>query len=727
MDSPSDPKERAQLFRLASTILPGILLAAALMHVGYLASSANGAAPVALGLIAYALAFVALVGALFSRPLWSTHILPAICLAAYVMWLLAAHLTSVSVVNPAFEQYQSDSLAFSAYSARLVLAGSDPYTASMAPAAQAFRVSPPVQTPTTDGGRISVQPYPALSFLVYVPFMFAHVQSMIWVNIGFAIGAFLLVLVLAPAALRIYFGLLFLLIPEYRDFAAGSGTDVVWLPFMIGVAATWQRRPVLCATLLGLACAIKQEPWFVVPFALLHWWQMEDRSALGALRYAAIMLAAFALPNLPWMLWHPAAWLTGVLSPMMSHAIPSGSGLIHLQTSGLISLPLAAYTLMWLSALLVCVAAYAQWPRRLAWLPFIAPAFVLFFSPRSLQNYFIYWPIVLAVYAGSALLQREELARQTSAIRLREALGAVAAFALLLLCVGASAAGGQEVRITGAGAQRDARTGYIDRISVSVNNPRAHSLALRFAVADGNNAMVFWRSDAAPLPAHADAQVVLRPPSLSGELPGTATAFQVVAFAPKDGIAVYTPVVETAAAPAHGLRNGSLLSAIDSYQMLPVRSPLGWDADPRAFLDGGLSVVAAGPFDRALRFHGRSHAAATSALRISQTFVPVTRRYTFWLRPEIARGHVRCAPHRFGILFADAFGRVTAYIADTAARSRIERRSTGALRVRMPASAASWNRYDIALARDLTPPVTVSVGEFAPTTCDDDFGGIVER
>src|SRR5215469_17030831 len=91
--------------RLASTVLPGLLLAAALMHIGYVAAGGRPGSVVlvALGFTAYALAFVSVAGSFSSRPIWPAYVLPALCLTAYVLWLLTAHLTSDAVVNPAYE------------------------------------------------------------------------------------------------------------------------------------------------------------------------------------------------------------------------------------------------------------------------------------------------------------------------------------------------------------------------------------------------------------------------------------------------------------------------------------------------------------------------------------------------------------------------------------------------------------------------------------------------
>ncbi|MBV8081899.1 MAG: hypothetical protein JOY86_02850 [Candidatus Eremiobacteraeota bacterium] len=691
---------------------PGLLLAAVLLHIGYIAAGGQpGAHPllVLLGLAAYALAFVAVAGAFSTRPAWAAYILPGMCIAAYVLWSGIGHLTSQTVVNPAFEQYQTDSLEFSAYSAQLLLQHEDPYTASMAPAAQRFRISPRINTPTMDGDRVSVQPYPALSFLVYVPFVLAHVQSMIWVDIGFQLVAMLLVLALAPVWARTLFGLFFLVIPEYREFAVGSVTDVVWLPLMIGVAASWDRRPALAATLLGFACAIKQEPWFVVPFALIHWWQLDETPAKStAWRNLGLLAGAFLLPNFPFLIWHPAAWLAGVFSPVLSHPVPLGSGLIQLQTSGFTALPLGFYTVLWVGTLALCAAAYALWPNRLAWLPFIAPALVLFFSPRSLQNYFVYWPVVLAMYAATAPQQRVGVPQEALPSLRARAAGIAAGIAIVLLAAVGAGAAGQQVAIAAGRVALDPQTGYVRGIDVRLNNPTARPLAFRFAVCARDNAMVFWRTDQSLVPAHDTAILHLRANDIAREIPA-GDGFQVVAFAPQDSLAVYTRPLRPADARGRGLRNGRLISAVNAFEMLPVQAPLAWTADPRAFLDGRLAVVHDGPFGNALRF--RLGAQARRA-PLSQTFVPSGRRFAFWIKP-VPRGLHSSRAGALRVTFVDASGREICCNAP-------------------PARDGVWNRYDVEMPRAAVTSansITIVVGpddRVLHGALNAEFGGIVE-
>jgi uncharacterized membrane protein len=728
-----------------ASLIPGCALAAVFFHLGYVAAGAQPAlhaALVPLGLGSYCLGFIALVGSLSPRDVWATRILPGLCVVAFVISIGINHQVNPAVVNPAYEKYQSDSLAFSAYSAQLVLDAKDPYVESMTPALGRFNVSPTIYTPTIEGGTIQSEPYPALSFLVYVPFVAAHVPSMIWVNIGFQIASMLLILFLVPAFTRIYFGLFFLLVPEYLDFAVGSVTDVLWLPLMIGVAATWDRRPALCAVLLGLACAMKQEPWFIVPFALVHWWRTSDRGVAlpTTIRLLGALAAAFLVPNLPFMLWHPAAWLAGVLSPLLSHAVPLGSGVIQLQTSGLITLPLIVYTGLSIAALVVCVVCYARWTEMLRWLPFIAPAIVLFFSPRSLQNYFIYWPLVLGVYAAVSTMRVHYLrAIETTPATRRTAMLALVGIVSFIGFISATAAAGERIALSVRHVGVDANTGFVNSITMEVTNATPNAQTLHFAISSPLNSLVFWEPERFDVEAHSTATVHLRAADLSEEVPSSNdVGFQVVAYAPQDRIAAYTRSLSSEAPQIRRLRNGRLAAAVSKFQMLPARAPLAWNVEPQPFLDGRLQTITDGPFGTSLRFRVAAPAkAAWNVVQVSQAFIVDGSRFTFWIKPRQSVAAFDVARSSFAVSFQDARGRHSYFVVDAHA-GRITRLLHGKDEYYlMPGRIGAWNRYTIDLAQlDRFGPVrngavTISVVDAVHRgyqgTAGGDFGGIIEH
>jgi len=114
----------------------------------------------------------------------------------------------------------------------------------------------------------------------------------------------------------------------YIAYAVGGVTDALFVPLLIGAVYQWDRFPTAKGPwawrgpiLLGLAMSVKQTPWLVLPF-LVAGIALEARRTQDAVhalktggRYLAIALGAFLLPNIPFILADPHAWLSGVLTP----------------------------------------------------------------------------------------------------------------------------------------------------------------------------------------------------------------------------------------------------------------------------------------------------------------------------------------------------------------------------------------------------------------------------
>lgn len=379
--------------------LGGAVLATIFVDIGYrawIAGAPHDRALVLLSVAAYVIAFVAVRGIFASERPWLTAIYPALCLAG-----LLAGAAVLGMSTDILQHYSNDALAYDHYSAELLLQKRDPYAADMRPALTQFAVPAKDRTVTGQGTLVTEQSYPALAFLVYVPFVAAHLANMLWVNLALLFAALLLAYAFVPPESRLAVGLIVLVVPEFLYFVMGGGTDIVWVLPMIAVAALWESSPEWAALWLGVACALKQDAWFVVPFALVHWWRTTDaRSNLRRYsRTIGILVATFAVPNIPFALWNAAAWIGGILAPLTAHPLPLGVGIVQLMASRLLPASRGMMIVLWASSFLVCLYAYVRYPRKSAWLPFVAPAIVLFFAPRSLVIYFLYWPLIAVVYA----------------------------------------------------------------------------------------------------------------------------------------------------------------------------------------------------------------------------------------------------------------------------------------------------------------------------------------
>ena len=347
--------------------------------------------------------------------------------------LLISFVPSVTTTR----DYNSDAAAFNHYNAELTLHGVNPYTAdarfwdavgrfpsvgatplrrgryAIGPApsfeqmlhdVHAEQTHPNLRGPEYDP--TSLHSYPALAFLVYLPGVWLGLPSTAPTTLlfGFAL------LIAAGWDVRrgqrlLVWGLLlgnqFLLAGAER----GSFEVVALLPALLA----WRTldRRWLSPILLGLACAIKQIAWPLLPFYVIIIWRREGPRA--ALTRTATALGAFLAPNLPFLVMAPRAWVQSIVLPMTLPTFPSGGGVIALAQAGLTPLwPSAVYSALELLAL----GGLLYWFARARVMPRPAVALVVALLPfllawRSLPSYFLVIP-TLAVYAAIPLLQRDD-------------------------------------------------------------------------------------------------------------------------------------------------------------------------------------------------------------------------------------------------------------------------------------------------------------------------------
>lgn len=465
--------------------------------------------------------------------------------------------------------YGTDEMAFDQYAARLLAHGANPYVHSMAAAFSMFHVSPDGYTFLLNGHPVTALSYPALSFLVYVPFLLLgwSTQLAVAVNVMAWVLGTVLAFVLLPRPLR-PLAIVVGSFSVYVGYAVGGVTDALFVPLLVGAVYQWDRfartsgwRAWRGPVLLGLAMAVKQTPWLVLPFLVMgialdaatHHGRWASGVRTGS-RYLAIALGTFLVVNLPFIAWSPHAWLTGVLTPITANAVPAGQGLVELSLFlGIGGGSLTAYTLALGIAFLALFATYvAFYPRLRAW-AVLLPSVILFFSSRSFGSYLVtLLPAVLVAaftvaHAPSGdggwadLLPR--LSKRIRRVRTWVVgIGAAATLAAIALVL--TSRPPLTVRITSVRTTGQLAT--VVRVGVSVTNRSSHAVRPTFSVESGGDLTAFWLRDRGPrrLAPGATARYTLLAPNFFAQPPITG-GFQVVAFTQHPGTvsqsAAYTP------------------------------------------------------------------------------------------------------------------------------------------------------------------------------------------
>jgi uncharacterized membrane protein len=331
----------------------------------------------------------------------------------------------------------------------------------------------------------------------------------------------LLLFVLLPVSLR-WFATLILLAGAFVGTFSAGGTDALFIPFLVVAVWRWDRfgtgRSAGLANwigpiALGLACAVKQTPWFCVPLLVIGLGLEARRRGEPVWRvpalYLGVVVGVFAACNLPFVIWSPHAWVDGVLLPFMKPLVADGQGLVTLGLHGLtggVVLPLLS--LAGALAYVALLAAFVVWypTMKVVWL--LVLPIVLLVPGRSFSGYLIdLFPAALVAAATVMRVERgarvARLDTGTPARRwaVRAAVG-VPVLASAAVCAVAFTSAPLDVYVDGVSTSH--ATLKLDAVTVTVHNSTGQRVTPRFIVAlDSSHPSGFW------MPAHHNGPLVL--------------------------------------------------------------------------------------------------------------------------------------------------------------------------------------------------------------------------
>jgi hypothetical protein len=335
----------------------------------------------------------------------------------------------------------------------------------------------------------------------------------------------------------------------YISYAVGGVTDALFVPLLIGAVYQWDRFATTRGpaawrgpVLLGLAMAVKQTPWLVLPF-LLAGIALEARSRgtrndawRTSGRYLAIALAAFAVPNLPFVFLSPHAWLSGVLTPIASHSVPAGQGLVGLTLFlGIGGGSLATYTVALVTiAVSLWLAYVVTYPALKTW-AVLCPTLVLFFSARSFGSYLVTLLPAALVAASSIAPPSTITPRSLARVRPRPrrhwrwvvGAGVVASG----LAVGSIFLSSPPLSVRITSVRTTGQLATVVQLGVEVVNHSSRTETPAFTVESGGQLSAFWLRHGGPtrIAPGAHAHYTLLAPNFFAQPPITG-GFQVVAF-----------------------------------------------------------------------------------------------------------------------------------------------------------------------------------------------------
>ncbi len=439
-------------------------------------------------------------------------------LARWLRWGLLAAVIVEIIISTVLWVYSSslpayvriDSGLYLEMAGEMVPRGQNPYDWNFAGVFNVYRTDSLAVTPSLDGDTVGRFPYPALSFLMVVPFQWLGLPGALSLVVVFHVLLMTLLFVCSPRPVQPLVLIPFALGISFTSLTLLGNIDVVWVTFIVGMILAW-RRPVWRATLFGLAAAQKQNVWFLAPFLLVHVFQTaryyipESDSNAGlrvGLRAAATFFGGsfgiFFVVNMPYLLWNPVKWVEGIFTPMAADmVILSQGGLSGITQFGYLSLPKAYYLLTSFIVLVVTLFVYWRHYDMLRNTYIIAPMLITWFSYRTIVSYWIYWAFpALALFFAPPVTPSTALSRRSWRLTLGVTVSGVA----LLLVVGIVVAQPQTVAMRLV-PPLVTDQGVVFRMTVELFNNTDHVIEPRFFVhhqGTTNNPLP-WKIEHGPL------------------------------------------------------------------------------------------------------------------------------------------------------------------------------------------------------------------------------------
>ena len=438
--------------------------------------------------------------------------------------------------------YGTDEIAFNEYAARLLQHGANPYTHSMQPAFDLFRVSPNGFTLRLDGTPVETFSYPSLSFLPYLPLLVLGLTSQVGILVNIllwvAVGAELYFLM--PEKARMLIAPAFS-IAAYTGFAVGGVTDPLYLVFLIpsvrylylfNTSPKWTR--LISPIGLGLALAVKQTPWVIAPFLVVAVFLDARSSEKGrfalrqSLRFTGFTILAAMIPNLPFAIWDFSAWLKGILTPIQGGLVPAGQGLIALSTFlGIGGGDLGQVTIITFVFFGLLLLLHLTFAEKIGRAYLIFPSLVLFVASRSFATYLIMLVPIVLVATGTQ--GRSSSFSEPVQARLRSATKII--LGLFLVLTARSFITQPPLKVSIDSIHTTGQLATVSEIQISVTNRTQRTIKPKFAVQAGGALTVPWNISIgqSSIEPGATRRVILTSPNFPAQ-PRLTGGFQVAAL-----------------------------------------------------------------------------------------------------------------------------------------------------------------------------------------------------
>lgn len=306
----------------------------------------------------------------------------------------AAFIVAVSAIAVLVAFEPTDEFLIDLYSAMKFMHGLNPYnpatTAGVFLYFKHFNLDLNV-TPTMYGKDITLQGYPALAFLIYIPYVYIGKFA----NLIISAIAFIPFIIIykkfnnRKVALYAMFALLVNVIFLYSS--AFSLIGLVWVVFIM-VSYYYRDKPVYSGIFFGLALSAKQFPAIVFPF--MFYMIYREKGIVAAIKWTLSAFLVFILINGYFIIKSPVLYFKDILSSEIAKLIGIGFGPSQLSFLNFIHIPATMFTVLLVLSLVVTFILYVTHYDTLKFELFAFPMLILLFNYRLLITYVAFWPII---------------------------------------------------------------------------------------------------------------------------------------------------------------------------------------------------------------------------------------------------------------------------------------------------------------------------------------------
>ncbi|AAT43897.1 hypothetical membrane spanning protein [Picrophilus oshimae DSM 9789] len=247
-------------------------------------------------------------------------------------------------------------------------------------------------TPIMTGGYVHIMDYPALAFIVYLPYKYIGRFSYTIIS-GLSIIPFILIYKSIENKKLALFAMMSLLINIpflYVSYAALIG--ILWASMLMISYYYINKNIGLSGIFFGLAVSAKQFPAIIFPFMLYMIYRESGLKA--AAKWVSFIIMVFLLINGYFIYLSPVHYIKAVLAPEILDIYGIGYGISQISFLGYAYIPKLFFSIAFFGSIILFLILYIMRYDEFKYALFVFPVLIMFFNYRVLLQYFTYWPII---------------------------------------------------------------------------------------------------------------------------------------------------------------------------------------------------------------------------------------------------------------------------------------------------------------------------------------------